>query len=187
MQRFELNHALARVTQDLQQSTVEIYGAEQTVGAGVIWSDQGLIVTNAHVLTQAQPRVVLADQRQFYAQRIGLDQQLDLAILKIKAEGLQAVAPAVTMPRVGELLIAVGHPLGTTRAVTLGMVHQITPGPRWICADIHLAPGNSGGPLATMAGQVVGINTQIAAGQALAVPVVLVEHCLARLANRGVA
>jgi serine protease Do len=85
--------------------------------------------------------------------------------------------------RPGQLVLAIGHPFGLMNAVTTGIVHAVgsapaawEPGPRfrgqsWIQADIMLAPGNSGGPLLDMAGRVIGINTMVAGGLALAVPV----------------
>jgi len=77
--------------------------------------------------------------------------------------------------RVGALVVALGHPLGLRRTLTAGVVHAFAPslpgGRRWIHADLRLAPGNSGGPLADTAGQVVGINTMIAGDLALAIPI----------------
>jgi serine protease Do len=77
--------------------------------------------------------------------------------------------------RVGAVVAALGHPLGLRRTITAGVVHALSPpvpgGRRWIHADLRLAPGNSGGPLADSAGLVVGINTMIAGGLALAIPI----------------
>jgi serine protease Do len=76
--------------------------------------------------------------------------------------------------RVGVLVVALGHPLGLRRTLTAGVVHAVAPSPaggrRWIHADLRLAPGNSGGPLADTAARVVGINTMIAGDLALAIP-----------------
>ena len=85
-----------------------------------------------------------------------------------------AVADSDTL-RVGAVVVALGHPLGLRRTLTAGIVHAVAPTPpdrrRWIHADLRLAPGNSGGPLADTEGRVVGINTLIAGGLALAIPV----------------
>jgi serine protease Do len=85
-----------------------------------------------------------------------------------------ALADSDTL-RVGDLVVALGHPLGLRRTLTAGVVHALAFAPdgqrRWIQADVRLAPGNSGGPLADTAGRVVGINTMIAGGLALAIPI----------------
>lgn len=87
--------------------------------------------------------------------------------------------------RVGQLVVAVGNPLGLSGAVTAGLIHAIGPrrpaGPSLIQADLRLAPGNSGGPLADARGRVIGINAMIAGGLALAVPSSLVARFLAKL------
>ena len=86
--------------------------------------------------------------------------------------------------RPGELVVALGHPLGVTNAFSLGVVHEVVrePGgaPRWIAADLRLAPGNSGGPLAGADGRVVGINTLVAGGLGYALPVPLIARFLRR-------
>src|SRR5262249_59485595 len=90
--------------------------------------------------------------------------------LRISALGLPAATPGDSSSlRVGELVIAVGNPLGFIGALTTGVVHSFPARQRWVAADVRLAPGNSGGPLADAQGRVVGINTMIAGGLALAV------------------
>src|SRR5581483_6524418 len=105
-----------------------------------------------------------------------LDRRRDLALLRIPASGLpEAALGDSTRLRPGELVIAIGNPLGFIGALTAGVVHAVGPlpglGPRkWIQAGVRLAPGNSGGPLADASGTVVGVNTMVAGRLGLAVP-----------------
>lgn len=174
-----LNYDLAAVSDRVRQSTVLIQGPAGEQGSGVIWDASGLIVTNAHVVSQGQCRVELADGQPLIAHRVGYSQRLDLAVLKVDAVGLQAaiVGDAIAL-RVGQMVMAVGNPDGQVGATSLGIVAAKPPVPRWVQADIALAPGYSGGPLATLAGEVVGINTLIAGGRGYAIPVALVERFL---------
>lgn len=174
---------IGEVGELLRRSTVHIRGANsrrQSAGSGVIWDSEGTIVTNAHVLEEGTHIVELWDGRCFPAEVRERDGHRDLATLKLPTAGLPAVAIRHTPVRPGELVIAVGNPLGFTGALTTGVVHGAGPfsglGRRpWVQAAIRLAPGNSGGPLADAAGQVVGINTMIVPGGiALAVPNVTV-------------
>jgi serine protease Do len=165
---------LARIADRLQQVTVEISGPGGG-GAGVLWAPD-LIVTNAHVARAPRVSVRLADDRSVEARLIAADRRADLALLRIPPV---EVAPAALTDsdalRVGALVVALGHPLGLRRTLTAGVVHAVAPshsgGRRWIHADLRLAPGNSGGPLADTAGRVVGINTMIAGDLALAIPI----------------
>jgi len=163
---------LARVADRLQQVTVEIESPGGG-GAGILWAPD-LVVTNAHVARAA--RVGLADDRQVEARLVAADRRADLALLRLPRVGLAPAALADSDAlRVGALVVALGHPLGLRRTLTAGVVHAFAPslpgGRRWIHADLRLAPGNSGGPLADTAGQIVGINTMIAGGLALAIPI----------------
>jgi serine protease Do len=112
------------------------------------------------------------------------DDQRDLARLKLRTSGLPARSPREEAAKPGELVIAVGNPLGFTGALSSGIVHATGPvsglGRRpWVQAAIRLAPGNSGGPLADSEGRLLGINTMIVAGGiALAIPAAVVEQFL---------
>jgi serine protease Do len=123
------------------------------------------------------------------AEVVASDPRLDLARLAVSAAELPAaVVGDSNALRVGELVFAVGHPLGVRGALTAGVVHAIGPAetaasPRWVQADIRLSPGNSGGPLADAQGRVIGVNSLIAGGLALAVPSRLVERFLRRQAR----
>src|SRR5262249_49845978 len=97
------------------------------------------------------------------------DNRRDLAALRISGTGLDAATPGDSGAlRPGELVIAVGNPLGFAGAASTGVIHSI--GQNWIKADVRLAPGNSGGPLANSYGHVIGINTAIVNGLGLASP-----------------
>ena len=154
--------------------TVEIQG-QHGGGAGLLWAPD-LIVTNAHVTCAASVRVRLADDQLVEAHVVAVDPRADLALLRVPRSGLAPAALADSDAlRVGALVVALGHPLGLRRTLTAGVVHALGStqpgGRRWIHADVRLAPGNSGGPLADTAGQVVGINTMLVGNLALAIPI----------------
>ena len=153
----------------------------------MVWSGDGLILTNAHVARGDAARVELWDGRRFEARLVARDSRRDLATLRIAAQGLDAVTPGDSEAlRPGELVIAVGNPLGFAGALSTGVIHSIggvaRHGPAaWIRADVRLAPGNSGGPLANAQGQVIGINTAIVNGLGVAVP----SNAVAAFLQRG--
>ena len=165
----------------LRQSTVQIHSGRSSSGSGVIWQADGLIVTNAHVLSKQTATLELWDGRILEAQVLRRNPYRDLATLKVAATGL----PAATIGnsdrlRVGEWLFAVGNPLGTVGALTTGILHAAPRlGDRWIQADIRLAPGNSGGLLANAQGETIGINSMIVNGLGFAIPSRAVERFLA--------
>jgi serine protease Do len=161
------------VAEQLRRSTVQVqtHGSRQGGGSGVIWSRDGVIITNAHVARESHARIGLWDGSTYEAALVNRDTRRDLASLKIEASGLPAATPGDSSAlRVGELVIAVGNPFGFIGALTTGVVHSLPNRQRWVAADVRLAPGNSGGPLADAQGRVIGINTMIAGGLALAVP-----------------
>jgi serine protease Do len=117
-----------------------------------------------------RPVVKLSDGREFQAEVKRHDPDRDLAILQINARDLPAAAIGDSgQLRVGQIVAAIGNPLGITGAVTTGIIHA-TGERRFIQADVRLAPGNSGGMLTDARGRVIGINTMIYAGLALAIP-----------------
>ena len=164
------------VAEVLRRATVVVQTKNRGGGSGVIWSSDGSIVTNAHVIRGSHAHVQLWDSREFQATVASRDARRDLAHLRIEASNLPAPAIADSSQiRPGELAIAVGNPLGFVGALTTGVIHAIGPvretGARhWVQAGVRLAPGNSGGPLADAEGRVVGINTMVAGRLALAVP-----------------
>lgn len=172
---------LAAVAAALTRSTVQVKGRKFGVGSGVVWNSS-LIITNAHVVNGTTATVEFSDGRIFDATCISRDPLRDLAALKVAATDLPAatIGDSNTL-RVGELVLAVGNPLGFVSAVSAGIIHAIAlPDPlnQWVQADIRLAPGNSGGPLADAQGRVIGINTAIAGGLTLAVPSNAVQRFL---------
>ena len=165
---------LALVAERLREVTVEV-GTGEGSGAGILWAPD-LVVTNAHVARAPALRVRLADDRRLDARLVAADRRADLALLRVPRTRVTLASPADSdSVRVGALVAALGHPLGLRSTLTAGIVHALGPlspgGRRWIQADLRLAPGNSGGPLADSSGHVVGLNTMIAGGLALAIPV----------------
>jgi serine protease Do len=149
----------------------------------VIWGDDGLILTNHHVVAGgrrgARVQVVLHDGRTFEAEVVERGRDLDLALLRFKeAPGDLPATPVGDSDklRVGELVYAIGHPWGRLGAVTAGIVSGlgVARGPggraRYVQSDVTLAPGNSGGPLLNARGEVVGINAMIFGRLALSIP-----------------
>src|ERR1044071_1727977 len=165
------------IAERLRRSTVQVFAhGHEGGGSGVIWTSDGRIVTNSHVARAAQADIVLWDGRRLPARLHSRDIRRDLAVLQVGETGLPAATPGDSDAlRPGELVIAVGSPLGFSGALSTGVVHSVGAQPgmgpqRWVRADVQLAPGNSGGPLANARGEVIGINTAIAHGLALAVP-----------------
>jgi serine protease Do len=165
---------LSRIAARLREVTVEIQVATGS-GAGILWAPD-FVVTNAHVARAPRVRVRLPDDRLVEAHLVAADARADLAILRLPPArvALPTWADSDAL-RVGAVVVALGHPLGLRRTLTAGVVHALAPvspgGRRWIHADLRLAPGNSGGPLADTAGHIVGINTMIVGGLALAIPI----------------
>ncbi len=138
-------------------------------GSGFIVRPDGLILTNAHVVSDAEEVVVkLTDRREFVAKVLGSDKLTDIAVLKIDAKNLPSVSLAPPRPlQVGEWVLAIGSPFGFESTVTAGVIsatRRSLPGDGsvpFIQTDAAINPGNSGGPLINMAGEVIGINAQI--------------------------
>ncbi|HET7600263.1 MAG TPA: trypsin-like peptidase domain-containing protein [Gemmatimonadales bacterium] len=183
-----LEQELARTAQALRRVTVQVSEGDASAGAGVLWDPQ-TVVTNAHVARGPAAHVRLEDGRALAARVVRRDPRRDLAALSIAAPPLpKAEIGDETRLRPGDLVMAVGSPSGVPGAVALGIVHSAPTAPveglggrrpRWVRADIRLAPGNSGGPLADAAGRVVGLNTMVAGGLAYAVPSGAVRRFLA--------
>jgi serine protease Do len=141
----------------------------KSLGSGFIMSQDGYILTNAHVVDGADEVTVrLTDKREFKAKIIGADKRTDVALLKIEAGGLPAVKMAdPAQLKVGEWVVAIGSPFGFDNSVTAGIVSakgRSLPQENYvpfIQTDVAINPGNSGGPLFNMRGEVVGINSQI--------------------------
>lgn len=149
-------------------------------GAGVVWEPDGVVVTNHHVASGDRAEVTLPTGRSYPAVVFRRDPRRDLAALRVDARGLPAVPVRDSRTlRPGELVLAVGNPLGVKGAVSVGIisgaVQEVQLGdhrfPEMVQADVDLYPGNSGGPLVDAGGRVVGINAMVTGpGIALAVP-----------------
>lgn len=137
------------------------------MGSGFILTPDGYVMTNHHVVDEADEIIVtLSDKREFKARLIGADERTDVAVLKIDASGLPAVKIGdASRVRVGEWVMAIGSPFGLESTVTAGIVSakQRDTGSYlpFIQTDVAVNPGNSGGPLINLRGEVVGINSQI--------------------------
>ena len=175
---------------------------QSSMGSGFVLSDDGYIVTNNHVVENAEKvRVRFTDRREFDAEVIGLDTLSDLALLKIDAKNL----PTLTLGQpadlaVGEWVLAIGSPFGLDFSVTAGIVSAMgrslptetnenyVP---FIQTDVAINPGNSGGPLFNLKGEVVGVNSQIytrsggSIGLSFAIPVSVVRDVVEQLRDSG--
>src|SRR6266851_3868701 len=166
------------IAEKLRRSTVLIHAGGRGGGSGVIWSSDGIIITNAHVARGAQIGLQLWDGREFQATVASRDPHRDLAALRVNMTNLMT-NPATNLPsavigdssqvRPGALATGVIHAVGPLR----GLGSQ-----SWVQADVRLAPGNSGGPLADARGRVIGINTMVAGRLALAIPSNVVQDFL---------
>jgi serine protease Do len=141
----------------------------QSLGSGFVISSDGYILTNAHVVQSADEITVkLNDKREFKAKVIGADRRTDVALIKIDGEGLPAVRFGdPSKLKVGEWVVAIGSPFGFENSVTAGIVSakgRSLPQENYvpfIQTDVAVNPGNSGGPLFNLKGEVVGVNSQI--------------------------
>jgi serine protease Do len=164
------------IAEQLRRSTALIQSGGHGAGSGVIWSSDGVVVTNAHVVHGGRVNVQLWDGREFEAAISSRDPRRDLAQLRIDAANLPAASAGDSSElRPGEIAIAIGNPMGFVGALATGVIHAVGPlrglgSQSWVQADVRLAPGNSGGPLANAHGRVVGINTMVAGRLALAIP-----------------
>jgi S1-C subfamily serine protease len=164
----ELSVEMAGVVRRTRDSLVRVTNGQSGAGAGTIWSSQGLIITNAHVVQRASPTVVLPDGRSLPARVLAHDVQRDLALLSVKVNGLAPLDLGdAEQLRPGELVFAVGHPWGIARAASAGVVIGLggdmpemqTNQREWLMVSLVLRPGNSGGPLVDVAGRLLGVNT----------------------------
>jgi serine protease Do len=180
---------LGEMAEQLRRATVLIHSENRSDGSGIIWSSDGSIVTNAHVVRGSRASIQLWDNRAFEATIASRDPRRDLAALRIAASNLPAVSVADSSQiRPGELVIAIGNPLGFVGALSTGVIHAVGPlrgmgSQKWVQAGVRLAPGNSGGPLADARGRVIGVNTMVVGGLALAIPSNAVRDFLASRAN----
>lgn len=175
-------------------------------GSGFVLDDQGHVVTNHHVVFQATDVIVVFfDGSESAAEIVGLDDDSDLAILRVsqQPEGVRALPLADSdLVQVGDWAVAIGNPFGLGSSLTLGVVsaagRSIPSGatpfaiPQAIQTDAAINPGNSGGPLLSLAGQVIGVNAQIRttdagvnSGVGFSIPSNVVRHIAPQLIERG--
>ena len=180
--------------------------SQEGTGSGFIISPDGYIVTNNHVVADADKiTVAMTDHRTFEARLIGRDPQTDVAVIKIDAKNLPVISLGDDeKTRIGEWVLAIGNPLGLDFTVTAGIVSAKGRGSRevqlnnsptsitdFIQTDAAINPGNSGGPLVNARGEVIGINTAIAsgtgyyAGYGFAIPVDLAKTVWEDLIEHG--
>ena len=162
---------ISDLVENVMPSLVIVRGHRFGAGSGIVWDAGGLILTNNHVVGRRTPIVVLQDDREYESRLVARDPDVDLALLSIDAAGLMPLKPALTSPRVGEMVFAFGHPWGQRNTVTRGIVSALVHAHNRrgdklpvIRSDTPLAPGNSGGPLVNAKGEVVGINAMIVGG-----------------------
>jgi S1-C subfamily serine protease len=177
-------------------------------GSGVVLSADGYVLTNAHVAEgRGALQVRLSGSRITRAERVGIDERTDLAVLRVDARELATLPLSERRLRVGELVVAIGNPLGFERSVTVGVVSALYRSlqPRrevvldgLVQTDVSINPGNSGGPLLDARGQMVGVSTAMlpwARGIGFAVPAhtaswvatVLIHHGEVRRPFLGIA
>lgn len=180
----ELEELAAR----LRRFTVRIntHGARTGgVGAGIVWPTAAgaFVVTNAHVVPSGRSGLVVETSAgsEADARVVARDRDRDLAVLRLidvpNAWPSPATIGDARLLRVGEIVVALGHPLGVGGALSVGVVHAVPNGDdQLVRADIRLAPGNSGGPLATLDGEVIGVNCMIARGLGIAIPARAADH-----------
>jgi serine protease Do len=183
--------SLAQLVRSFTVGLASGSGRGSHAGTGVVWHSDGLVVTNAHVATRGSYIVTLPTGDRVEGEIVARDPKADLAALAIPVRGLRpAPLGEAAALRPGSLVLAFGHPLGVANALALGIVHHVvsdTSGdPRWIAADIQLAPGNSGGPLVDASGRLVGINAMIVSGLGAAIPVDVVAKFLNATVGRSV-
>ena len=168
-------------------------------GSGFIVSNDGYILTNEHVVKDADEVVVkLIDKRTFTAKVVGTDPRTDVAVIKITASNLPAVKLGdPTKLRVGEAVAAIGSPFGFENSVTAGIVSakgRMLPSDGYVSyiqTDVPINPGNSGGPLFNMKGEVVGMNSQIYSrsggyqGVSFAIPIDVAMEVVDQLKSGG--
>lgn len=169
-------------------------------GSGVIFSTEGFLLTNYHVIADTQNvHVLLNDGRDFPARIVGVDPDTDLAVLKIEATGLQAIQLAEgDSTHIGDIVLAIGNPFGVGQTVTMGIVSAtgrdrlgLSTFENFIQTDAAINPGNSGGALVDALGNLVGINTAIftkdggTQGIGFAIPVSLATDVLTQILHSG--
>jgi serine protease Do len=181
--------AAAAVSESLQRGVAVVRGSGGGSGSATVWRQDGLLITNNHVATGPEAEVIFADGRSCWARVVAREPGVDLAALQAEdCDPEPLPAGDSSSVKVGQLVLAVGNPLGEARAVTAGIISGVGGGVAGgrlrlreaVQANITLLPGNSGGPLADAHGHVIGINAMVfGPGVAIAIPSNTVERFLA--------
>jgi serine protease Do len=164
----------------LRRSVVEIHSSAGG-GAGIIWGGVGFVITNAHCIRKGASLTLELNGEMHAAESVAYARDHDLALVRAPSvSGPLLELRDVSTLRPGELLFAYGHPLGVSHSLAIGAMHGIirdkrTGDPRFIAADIRLAPGNSGGPLVDAEGKLVGLNSMVVGGLGVAIPASVVQ------------
>lgn len=197
------SRVVVRVAETLRPAVVNLRtggrGRGQGSGSGILFTPDGFLLTNAHVVGEHERvRIRLNDGREVGGRVVGSDPWTDLAVVQAEASALtHAALGDSTRLRVGQLVVAIGSPLGFESTVTAGVVSALGRTLRTITGhlvdnviqtDAALNPGNSGGPLVDSRGQVIGINTAViqpAQGICFAIPINMARHILPQLLQHG--
>jgi serine protease Do len=175
-----VSDAVAQLASDVARSVVLVRGTRGSAGSGVIWDTPGLVLTNHHVVPGPNAQLVLSDGRRLNARVVRRSASLDLAALTVDADVRQLAARIGNSDslRVGDLVVAVGNPMGERNAPSVGILASV---PREVLRlAITLRPGNSGGALANANGEIVGIPNMVTGhGLALAISTRTVSRFLA--------
>ncbi|MBI2856085.1 MAG: trypsin-like peptidase domain-containing protein [Chloroflexi bacterium] len=184
----QLNAEMASGVENARRALVQVHHGRRGTGAGTIWHPEGLIITNAHVVSGGPLRVTLPDGVALPARLLSRDPDLDLAALMVDASGLPTIEVGNSRDiRPGQWVMALGHPFGVKGAATAGVIVGTgweLPGVpisrrEWIIANLSLRPGHSGGPLLDACHRLIGINTMMASpDMGLAVPVHVIKAFL---------
>ncbi len=170
-----------------------------SLGSGFVLSSDGYILTNHHVIKDADEIIVrFSDRNEFEAKVLGSDERSDIALLKVEATGLKAVKLGdSTASKVGEWVLAIGSPFGFDHSATAGIISALgrsLPDDSYvpfIQTDVAINPGNSGGPLFNLKGEVIGINSQIYSrtggfmGLSFAIPMDVVMNVVDQIKSQG--
>lgn len=193
-----ISPAVQKIVERVLPSVVQVRNGGHGGAAGIIWSADGRVLTNYHVVAgkDGPLHVHLRDGRSFEATLVSGNPALDLALLSVQAGDLPAAPIGESSRlRVGELVIAIGHPWGQRDVVTAGIVSGIGDvavagtgrKAQYVRSDVRLRPGNSGGPLLNARGEVIGINAMIFGGDmGIAIPVHVARTWVAGLNGRRV-
>ncbi|WP_414836686.1 S1C family serine protease [Candidatus Nanohalococcus occultus] len=198
------SQGFSHIFEDVEGSVVSIraYGDAQAQGSGFVYTENGYIVTNEHVVDNADSvEVVFSSGRAFNARKIGADPYSDLAVLKVSRRNLEPLELGnLSTVDVGQPTVAIGNPFGLPGTMTAGIVSQkgrtlpVQGGfsiPNVLQTDAAINPGNSGGPLLNAEGKVIGVNTAIEtntgtfSGVGFAIPVSSVKNIVPQMIEEG--